>query len=104
MGEAPKSERVDELSPERVRHVALLSRLDLGEDELGRFSRELSGVVKHLNKLSELDLSGVEPTSHAIPTSNVFRPDAVAASLTPAEALANAPEQEDNCFKVPQII
>ena len=64
----------------------------------------MTEIVGHLNRLAEVDLTEVEPTSHAIPTLNVFRPDEPQSSLTPSEALANAPEQEEDCFKVPQII
>lgn len=104
MSSPAREENVREITPERVRHVALLSRLELTEEEVNRFAHELTDVLPHLNKLGELDLEGVPPTSHAIPTSNVFREDVLRESLSNEEALANAPEQEDNCFKVPQII
>lgn len=104
MTTASREDNVREITPERVRHVALLARLELTDDEVEQFARELTGVLQHLNKLAELDLEGVPATSHAIPTSNVFREDVRRPSLTNEEALANAPEQEDGCFKVPQII
>lgn len=99
-----KVERVDEIDLARVRHVALLARLDLTDDEVRRFSRDLTGILVHINKLAALDLTGVEPTSHALPLENVFRDDEPAPSLSNEEALANAPEKEDDCFRVPQII
>ncbi|MCB2154033.1 Asp-tRNA(Asn)/Glu-tRNA(Gln) amidotransferase subunit GatC [bacterium] len=99
-----KVDKVERIDRDRVRHVALLSRLELSDDEVERYSRELTEIVGHLNLLAELDLDGVEPTSHAIPTRNVFRTDVPSKSLAPGQALANAPEQEDDCFKVPQII
>jgi aspartyl-tRNA(Asn)/glutamyl-tRNA(Gln) amidotransferase subunit C len=97
-------DRVEEITLERVRHVALLSRLELGEEEVARFSRELTGIIGHINKLAQLDLEGVEPISHAIPTANVFREDEPREGLANEQALANAPEKDDGCFKVPQII
>ena len=99
-----KVERVEKLSEDRVRHVALLSRLELSDEEIANASRDLTNILHHINKLSELDLDGVEPTSHAIPLENVFREDEARPSLSNEEALENAPEQEDCCFKVPQII
>lgn len=104
MSEPVKTVRVEEIGHDRVRHVALLSRLELSDEEIQRFSRELTGILQHINKLGELDLEGVEPTSHAIPVSDVFREDEPRTSLDTADALSNAPDQEDNCFKVPQII
>ncbi len=100
----PKVDHVGEIGEERVRHVALLSRLELTDDEVGRFARELTAVIHHINKLEELDLTGVEPTSHPMPLTNVFRQDVVVPSLPNEAALSNAPEQRDGCFKVPQII
>ncbi len=104
MSAGEKIDHVDEISVERVEKVALLGRLELSPEETARFSRDLTKVIVHINKLGELNLDDVPPTSHAIPVSNVFREDAVRPSLPNAEALANAPEQEANCFKVPQII
>lgn len=104
MGEGAKLDRVEAIDVERVRRVALLSRLELGEEQLERYARELTGIIVHLNKLAALDLEGVEPTSHAIPLTNVFRADAQREGLANEEALANAPEKEEGCFKVPQII
>jgi aspartyl-tRNA(Asn)/glutamyl-tRNA(Gln) amidotransferase subunit C len=65
---------------------------------------ELSHILEHAEKIQALDLDVVEPTSHAIPISNAFRPDEVVPSLTQEEALANAPDTEDGRFKVPRII
>ncbi len=99
-----RSERVESVDADRVRHVALLSRLDLTDEQVARTARDLSGILHHINKLSELDLDGVLPTSHAIPLENVLRPDIRTPGLNNAEALANAPDCEDGCFRVPQII
>lgn len=98
------ADQLAEISPERVRHVAMLARLELTEADAAKFSRELSNVITHINKLGELDLKDVPPTSHALPVSNVFRDDVPAPSLSNDDVLANAPEREGACFKVPQII
>jgi len=99
-----KIDHVDEIDEARVRHVALLSRLELSPELVTRFARELTGIIHHINKLEELDLEGVPPTSHPMPLTNVFRPDVNRPSLSNEDGLRNAPEQQDECFKVPQII
>ncbi|MDX2176066.1 MAG: Asp-tRNA(Asn)/Glu-tRNA(Gln) amidotransferase subunit GatC [Candidatus Sumerlaeia bacterium] len=92
------------LTPQDVRHVALLSRLELGDADIERNAEELSKIFAFIEQLNGLDTEGVPPTTHALPMSNVFRADEVRPSLSPGEALANAPRQAANCFKVPQII
>jgi aspartyl-tRNA(Asn)/glutamyl-tRNA(Gln) amidotransferase subunit C len=92
------------LSKEEVEHVAKLARLAVSEDEKEVFSRQLSEILTYVGKLNELDTSKVEPTSHVLDLSNVFRDDAVRESLPPADVLANAPDRENNHFRVPKII
>ncbi len=92
------------VSPEMVRSVANLARLELTEDELGHFEQDLNSILGYVAKLDELDTAGVPPTSHSLPLSNVFRDDEVRPSLSNEEALANAPEHEDGCFKVPAVL
>jgi aspartyl-tRNA(Asn)/glutamyl-tRNA(Gln) amidotransferase subunit C len=87
-----------------VDHVARLARLDLTDDERERMQKELTQILGHAEKIQALDLDGVPPTSHALPLSNVLRPDEARPSLPPEEALANAPEVEDGRFRVPRII
>ena len=87
-----------------VEHVALLSRLELSEEEKKKYSEELSKILSHVEQLQELDVAGVAPTAHPLPMKNVFREDVVRPSLSNEEALANAPQKEDGCFKVPQIV
>lgn len=99
-----KHDQVEQLSREDVERVALLSRLDLSEDETLHFSKDLTSVLHHINQLGFLDLEGVEPTAHPIAVSDVTRPDEQRPGLETEAALLNAPEQENNCFKVPQII
>jgi aspartyl-tRNA(Asn)/glutamyl-tRNA(Gln) amidotransferase subunit C len=87
-----------------VDHVARLARLALSEEERAKMESELAAVLDYAEKIQELDLDEVEPTSHSVPLRNVMRPDEVTPSLSPEEALANAPEAEDGRFKVPRII
>lgn len=87
-----------------VDHVARLARLALTEAERDRMQAELTQILGHAEKIQQLDLDGVPPTSHSLPLSNVLRPDVVKPSLPPEEALANAPEEEDGRFRVPRII
>lgn len=87
-----------------VDHVARLARLDLSEEERERMRAELTKILEHAEKIQALDLDGVEPTSHAIPLRNVMRPDETKPSLPAEEALANAPEGEDDRFLVPRIV
>ncbi|MEA2221120.1 MAG: aspartyl-tRNA(Asn)/glutamyl-tRNA(Gln) amidotransferase subunit [Solirubrobacteraceae bacterium] len=86
---------------EQVLHVARLARLELTEDEVGRMSEELSAVLGHIEKIGELDLVGVPPTTHVVEVSNALRPDVVAPSLPREVALASAPAVADGGFLVP---
>lgn len=92
------------IDKDTVRHIALLSRLELDDANVERFTRELGDILAYVDKLDELDTRDVPPMSHPIPMDNVFRPDAARPSLTVEDALANAPEKEDVFFKVPPII
>ena len=87
-----------------VDHIARLARLDLSDAERSRMQTELAQILGHAERIQSLELDDVEPTSHSIPLSNVTRSDEVRPSLSQAEALQNAPEQEDGRFKVPRII
>lgn len=92
------------IDKEAVRHVALLARLELSEEEIERFAHELGDILDYVAKLEELDTTDVPPTSHSLPLANVMREDMVKPSLAKDEALSNAPETENGCFKVPQVI
>jgi aspartyl-tRNA(Asn)/glutamyl-tRNA(Gln) amidotransferase subunit C len=86
---------------EQVLHVARLARLELSEDEVQSMSRELSKVLDHIEKIGELALGDVAPTSHVIDVVNALRPDEPRPSLPREVALANAPEVVDDGFGVP---
>ncbi len=87
-----------------VEHVAKLARLTVSEVEMEDFGRQLSEILTYIGKLNELDTSKVEPTSHVLDLSNVFRDDVVRESLAPEDVLANAPDRDNNHFRVPKII
>jgi aspartyl-tRNA(Asn)/glutamyl-tRNA(Gln) amidotransferase subunit C len=86
---------------EQVLHVAKLARLRLSEEEVERMSGELSSILDHVERITELDLEGVEPTSHVIDVENVLRPDEPRPSLPRERALENAPDATDEGFRVP---
>ncbi len=92
------------ITPEDVAHVAELARLELSADERERFIAQLNDILAYVEKLGELDTTDVEPTSHVIPMSNVFRDDDVRPSLDRTAVLQNAPEVSHFFFKVPRII
>jgi len=87
-----------------IRDVAHLARLALTPEEEEKFGAQLEGVLAYMEKLNELDVTGVEPTAHAFPLVNVMRSDEIQPSLSPEEALRNAPAQANNLFMVPKII
>jgi aspartyl-tRNA(Asn)/glutamyl-tRNA(Gln) amidotransferase subunit C len=86
---------------DQVLHVARLARLELTPEEVERFGGELSKVLDHIEKIGELDLDGVEPTSHVVPLENVLRADEPRPSLSRERALAEAPAPIEGGFGVP---
>jgi aspartyl-tRNA(Asn)/glutamyl-tRNA(Gln) amidotransferase subunit C len=92
------------ISEDAVRHVALLSRLECSDEEIHAFAADLNEILGYAEKLRELDTAGIEPTTHALRQTNVFRDDTPRPSLTNEQALSNAPESESGHFRVPQII
>ncbi|MFO0923082.1 MAG: Asp-tRNA(Asn)/Glu-tRNA(Gln) amidotransferase subunit GatC [Pirellulales bacterium] len=91
------------LDREQVKKIAYLARLHLEDAELDAMTEQLSKIVHFVDKLSEVDTEGVEPFVHAIEFSNVFGPDVVQPSLDRQAALANAPQADSECFKVPAV-
>jgi len=92
------------IAREDVEHVAELARLALTAAEKDQFSAQLNSILTYIEKLNELDTRDVEPTSHVLSMSNVFRDDDVRPSLDRTEVLRNAPEESHFFFKVPRII
>jgi aspartyl-tRNA(Asn)/glutamyl-tRNA(Gln) amidotransferase subunit C len=91
------------ISREDVLHVAKLARLEIPEDEIEQVQAELGAILEAVGKVSELDLEGVEPTSHPLDLVNAWRDDEPRPSLTRDEALANAPDPADGAFRVPAV-
>ncbi|MBE9519543.1 MAG: Asp-tRNA(Asn)/Glu-tRNA(Gln) amidotransferase subunit GatC [Proteobacteria bacterium] len=92
------------ISPEEVKHVADLARLEMTPEEVESMTQQLDGILSYVAKLNELDTEGVQPTTHAISIVNVFREDQVKPSLDREDVLANAPQQDNESFVVPKVI
>jgi aspartyl-tRNA(Asn)/glutamyl-tRNA(Gln) amidotransferase subunit C len=92
------------ISADQVRRVAELARLELAPDEQERLTKQLNAILAFMDQLSEVDTTGIEPTSHVLPLTNVMRDDVVHECLTTAEALANAPAADQGHFAVPKIL
>ena len=87
-----------------VKYVAHLARLSLTPDEEQRIGAQLGNILGYIEKLKEVDVSGVEPTAHAFPLVNVTRPDEVRPSISNEDALRNAPAKANGLFMVPKIV
>ena len=92
------------LSHEEIKHLALLARLGLTEADLKRFGEQLSNILENFEILQEVDTTNVPPTSHSIALENVLREDEAVPSLPVEEVLSNAPEREENYFKVRAVL
>ena len=95
----PRMRRV--IERDQVLHVAKLARLGLSEEELERMAGELSGILEHVDRIGELDLDDVEPTSHVVELENVLRPDEPRPSWPKDVVLEQAPDPADGAFRVP---
>jgi aspartyl-tRNA(Asn)/glutamyl-tRNA(Gln) amidotransferase subunit C len=87
-----------------VNYVAKLARIKLSDEEARVFKEQLGHVLEYADKLSEVDVSGVEAAAHAVPVFNVFREDEARDWLTPEEALQNAPRQANGLFVVTKVV
>jgi aspartyl-tRNA(Asn)/glutamyl-tRNA(Gln) amidotransferase subunit C len=92
------------ISLQEVDHVARLARLELSAADKERMRSELDGILSYIDKLRALDTRDVEPTSHAVPVTNVMRDDVEQPSLPQEDMLANAPDRHRDMFRVPKII
>jgi aspartyl-tRNA(Asn)/glutamyl-tRNA(Gln) amidotransferase subunit C len=87
-----------------IDHVAHLARLALTPDEKTKFSSQLGDVLKYIEQLKKVDVSGVEPTAHAYPVYNVWAGDVAQPGLPVEAALKNAPAQRNNMIVVPKVV
>lgn len=92
------------LSPATVEHVAELAQLSLNEEEKELFRGQLSSILAYAERLQELDTEGIPPTATVLALQNVMRDDEVRPSLSLADVLANAPDVEADCFRVPVVL
>lgn len=87
-----------------VAYIAHLARLSLTPEEARKFGAQLGNVLDYIEKLKEIDVTGIEPTAHAFPLINVTRPDEIRPSMSQEEALRNAPSHANGLFMVPKIV
>ncbi|MBD2847770.1 Asp-tRNA(Asn)/Glu-tRNA(Gln) amidotransferase subunit GatC [Paenibacillus sp. IB182496] len=87
-----------------VEHVANLARLELSEEEKEQFTGQLNAILNYAEKLGELDTSGVEPTTHVLPITNVMREDEPRPSTGVDKAMRNAPDEDEGQFRVPAVL
>ncbi len=92
------------ITRDNVIYTAKLARLKIEEKDVGKFTRQIGDIIRYVEKLNELSLSGIEPTAHILPVENVVREDKVSNGPPDEILLQNAPAQEDRLFIVPQII
>jgi len=92
------------LSTEEVRHIALLARVGMTDDEVEQMRDQLSNILGHFDSLQELDTDGVEPTGHAADVETVMRKDRVAESIDRDDALSNVPRREGDFVRVRAVL
>ena len=92
------------INQQEIEHVAKLARLSLRDDEKQLFTGQMEAILAYAETLNELNTDGINPTSHAVPMENAFRPDCVTPSIGHYRALANAPDKNETYFRVPPVI
>jgi aspartyl-tRNA(Asn)/glutamyl-tRNA(Gln) amidotransferase subunit C len=92
------------IEKDKINYVARLAMIGLTRKEEELFAMQLNDIISYIEKINEIDTSGIEPTNHSIDMGNVFRDDNPEKSLSNTEALSNAPDKKDGFFKVPKII
>lgn len=92
------------INRDTVKYTANLARIELSDKELDHFTGQLDRILAYVDKLNTLDAANLEPTSRPLEMKNVYREDLVKKSLSASEAIKNAPDKENNLFKVPKII
>jgi len=92
------------VTQDTIKYVAKLSMLNLSEQEIDLFAGQIDDIVKFVDTMDKLDTSSVPETAHILPVSNVFREDVVEKKYSREEVMANAPDSESGCFKVPKFV
>lgn len=92
------------ISREEVRHIAELARLRFSDEEETRMAQEMGRILDYVDKLNELDTTGVPPMSHVLDIHNAFREDEVEQRISHEDALKNAPDADSDYFRVPKVI
>ena len=95
---------MSEITPDLVRHLGVLARIQLSDEEVERLTGQLDVIVDNIAKVSQVATPDVPATSHPIPLQNVYRPDEVGETLTLAQALQHAPDAADGRFRVTAIL
>jgi aspartyl-tRNA(Asn)/glutamyl-tRNA(Gln) amidotransferase subunit C len=95
---------VSEITDKTVEKIARLANLQLAQDESGRFAGQLEKILGFIHTLNQLDTTGVAETAHAQPLQNVWREDVVVSGLEREAAIAEAPDGQEQGFRVPRII
>ena len=89
-------------SDETIEYVGILAKLELSDEEKEQAKKDMGSMLDYIDKLNELDTTGVEPMSHVFPVDNVFREDVVTNGDDRDEMLANAPQKKDGTYMVPK--
>ena len=92
------------ITKEEIAHVAKLARLNLDEDSISLFTKQVGDILAYMEQLNHLNTEGIPSTSHAIASTNAFREDEISPSISTKAALSNAPETENEMFVVPKVI
>ncbi len=92
------------ISKKDVQYVADLARIKLDSDELTKLSLQLQDILEYINKLKNVDVTGVEPETHVLDLKNIFRSDLLTPSLPCQEVLRNSHQKEEGFFKIPKVI
>ena len=92
------------LSTKEVEYVARLARLEVTNKETEKFTAQLNDILGYIDKLNEIDTTGVEPMTHAIAVTNAFREDKIVDSIGTEKSLSNAPDGRGEFFRVPKVI
>ena len=92
------------ISDETIEYVGILAKLELSDEEKEQAKKDMGSMLDYIDKLAELDTTGIEPMSHVFPVQNVFREDVVTNGDESGKVLQNAPAQKDNMFVVPNVM